>query len=352
MEVEINGPTQGTPKVGAGKKAAKADRLNLVDSKAINTGFLEIQTCPIGMSLNEFKDLVAGACEEYEVGLKNLILNSVFSPDLKWKTTVGHFKVVLDGAVQWQNFVEALKKSTRKKGIVSIKNKNMQVRVRVSNKESATKKLIAATNGTGAEDQESEESKNKQELNTLANQILSQHVIGTYAGEPGVMAKIATVHIPPNTPEFQYEIKKNQWIHPNMGVDDRCNTQPGASARPEEDQVQGNEYESDWSTKGESSSIEFEVQRPSTSHTVQFKLFLADCNIAFDDVKTRTILREDGMVLWTNLIPSVKLTEAILTAKGMDRQIANRLMTEAQARYLKCKIRDFPFGSCPHDVTD
>ncbi|EGG09991.1 uncharacterized protein MELLADRAFT_95142 [Melampsora larici-populina 98AG31] len=401
MEVEINTPIQGTPKVGATKKPAKADGLNLIDSEAINTGFLEIKTCPIGMSLNKFKNLVAGACKEYEGGLKKLILNSVFSPNLKWKTTVGRSKVVLDGAVQWKSFVKALEKSSKKMGVVSIKNDNMQVRVKLSDKESATKKLIAATNGNGngAEDQESKHDKNKQELNTLANQIFSQHAIGTYAG--GAMANIATVHIPPNTPEFWYEIKKNQRIHPVMGVDDRVGLQlKGSSQRshganhvlrsighaqagglglkkkhpaqmpnikpdimkignkrnglastnmgdikPDLKNIKvvsinepiyvSSEYESNWDTEGESSSFEFEVQRPSTSHTVQFELFLANCKISLDNVKTQTLLREAGFVSWTDLIPSVQLTESTLTFKGIDWQIANHLMSKAQDCYMK-----------------
>ncbi|EGG08050.1 uncharacterized protein MELLADRAFT_85214 [Melampsora larici-populina 98AG31] len=432
MEVDINTPIQSTPKVGASKKSVKADKLNFINSKAINSGLLEFKICPFGKSLDDFKDLVAGACEEYEGGMKKLILNSVFSPGLKWKTTVGRFKVVLDNAVQWQSFVTALEKSTKKNGIVSIENDNMQVKVKVGNKasESATKKLIAATNGEGAEDQESEESKNKRELNTVANQIFSQHAIGKYAGGPGtilttpwdpnyrVMAKIATVHIPPNTAEFQYEIEKNRWIHPDMGVDDWVGLQLKGSSRQsrsmnhvsqsirhaqaggsslntnlpgdknhcvsksisapdikpdlmnignkrpasisskivdikpdlkkykveQEPKMSINEpiyvssdFESDWNSNSESSSIEIEMPPPSTSNSVEFELFLADCNVVFDDVNTRTLLREAGILAWTDLIPSVQLTETSLTSKGIDRQIANLLMAEAQARYLKCK---------------
>lgn len=35
------------------------------------------------------------------------------------------------------------------------------------------------------------------------------------------MANIATQHIPPNTQEFNQEIRKSEWRHPDMGVDDR-----------------------------------------------------------------------------------------------------------------------------------
>ncbi|EGG10301.1 uncharacterized protein MELLADRAFT_94509 [Melampsora larici-populina 98AG31] len=45
------------------------------------------------------------------------------------------------------------------------------------------------------------------------------------------MANIATVIIPPNTPEFWYELEKNQWIHPEMGVDDQVGLQLKGSSR-------------------------------------------------------------------------------------------------------------------------
>ncbi|EGG01476.1 uncharacterized protein MELLADRAFT_92144 [Melampsora larici-populina 98AG31] len=422
-EVEINAPTTSTPKVGAGKKTAKADKLNLIDSKAINTGYLEIKSCLFGKSLKDFKALVAGACEEYEGGMKNIILISDFAPDLKWKTTVGRFKVVLDSAIQWQNFVDALDKSVKKKGILLIENDNVQVKAKVVNKE-----------------HESEESKNKRELKTLANQIFSQHAIGTYAGGPGtvlttpwdpncryrltypaawiwakgVAAKIATTWIPPNTAEFRYEIKKSEWIHPDMGVEDRVqlrlqghprrleaintpsnsvhpphssgsssikrtlsqkhklsNSSVGGDVKPDlsklgerrdvsssnevfdvkpdlkkikvEDQEITNSFnnpiyvssdsESRWESDFSSGADEIDVENPSTAHSVQMELFLADCNIDFQDEQTRKLLREAGILSWTDLIPSLQLTEATLTSKGIDRQIAHRLMTAAQARF-------------------
>ncbi|EGG12848.1 uncharacterized protein MELLADRAFT_87154 [Melampsora larici-populina 98AG31] len=165
MEVDLNAANQSTPKVGAGKKAAKSAKLNLIDSRAINSQYLKLKICLFGKSLIEFEDLVAGACEVYEAGMKKIILNSSFLPDLKWKAT--------------------LEKSTKKMGVVSIENENVQVKAKDGNKALATKKLIAATNGGGAEDQESEESKQERELKTLANQIFSQHEIDKGTKGPG-----------------------------------------------------------------------------------------------------------------------------------------------------------------------
>ncbi|EGG09864.1 uncharacterized protein MELLADRAFT_95375 [Melampsora larici-populina 98AG31] len=430
LEVDMNAPNQSTPKVGAGKKAPKSAKLNLIDSKAINSHYLEIKTCPFGKSLNEFKEQVAEACEVYEPGMKKIILNSSFSPDLKWKANVGRSKSVLNDYEQWQLFVDALEKSTKKSGVVSIENENVQVKAKDGSK------LIAMANGGGVDDQELEESKQERELQTLANQIFSQHAIDKSTGGPGkllttpwdptfqyqlvypaawiwakgVAANIATVDIPPNTSEFWYEIKKTRWIHPDMGVDHRVqlrlqgrprgsqginsNTthvgvggsglkdssgllhsssmpemKPNLEQLGEKHNASGpsdlidvkpnlkkmkvealpnntidnpiyvsSEFESDWDSSNESSNVSIEIENPSTSHSVALELFLVDCEIASDDDATRTFLRDAGIKSWTDLIPSLQLTESTLTAKGMDRQIANRLMSEAQARFNKWNI--------------
>ncbi|EGG05362.1 uncharacterized protein MELLADRAFT_88048 [Melampsora larici-populina 98AG31] len=430
QEVEVNAPTQSTPKVGAGKKSSKSAKLNLIDSKAINTGYLEMKVCPFGKSLIEFKDLVAGACDKYEAGMKNIILNSPFSPELKWKANIGRSKWVLTEYDQWQDFVVTLEKSTKKKGVVSIENENVQVKAKECNMASATKMLIASTNGGPVESQESEESKKERELATHANKIFSQHAIEKHVGGPGkiltlpwnpafryrltyaaawiwargVMANIATPDIPPNTAEFRYEIKKSEWIHPDMGVDHRVemrlkgrpevsqgrvNPQPGGSrsldtsevltqsrakadVKPDLAQIGdkriatgpseemdikpdlkkikvddplkssinepiyvSSEFESDWESQSDTRSDSIEIENPSNCHTFEMERFLQECDIGFEDLTTRTILKEAGIVSWTDLIPCLQLTESTLTSKGISRQIANRLMSEAQARISK-----------------
>ncbi|EGF99161.1 uncharacterized protein MELLADRAFT_94872 [Melampsora larici-populina 98AG31] len=129
-EVNINAPNQSTPKVGASKKVPESSKLNLIDSKAINAGYLKTKICVFGKSLNEFKELVAGACEKYEAGMKNVILNSHFLPDLKWKATIGRIKSVLTNFDQWQNLVDALEKSTKKMCTILIENENVQVKAK------------------------------------------------------------------------------------------------------------------------------------------------------------------------------------------------------------------------------
>ncbi|KAH9807222.1 hypothetical protein DFH28DRAFT_1074387 [Melampsora americana] len=245
QEVDVDNPSQATPKVGAGKKPAKVAKLNLIDYKSIAPDYLEIKNCLFGKSLNDFKKLVAESCEDYESGMRQILLDGVLSPTLKWKTTVGRVKQVLEDADKWQAFVDALEKSTKKQGILSIENGNVEVKSKDD-----SKKLIARTNGHGPEDQDSEESKKEVELKGLACKVFSQHGLQGYAGgngtilttpwDPtfqyqltfpaswiwakGIMANIASIYIPPNTPEFREEIKKTQWTHPDMNVDHRVKT--------------------------------------------------------------------------------------------------------------------------------
>ncbi|KAH9808440.1 hypothetical protein DFH28DRAFT_1087823 [Melampsora americana] len=413
QEVDINAEDERPPRVGASKKVAKPVHLKVIDSKSVNCGYLEIQLCPFGIGLIEFKNLVAEACDTYEDGMKEIILNSTLSPNLKWKATASRSKYVIDNFDQWQKFVSTLEKLVKKTGCVSIENDEVHVEPKEDKKASATKKLISKTNKRGVEPPESEESKQEQELATHANKIFSQHALDKHAGGPGkiltlpwnptfqyrltyaaawiwakgVMAKIATTDLPPNTSEFRYEIKKSRWIHPDMGVDHRVELrlQGGQSvsqstsmaaiqpdltssskkriaseasekmdAKPDLKKIKveeepknsindpiyiSSDFESDWESDSESSGISIKKEHPSTSHAAEMDSFLAECDINEDDQKTRTLLKEAGIKSWTDLIPSLQLTESALVDKGIHRQLANRLMTEAQNRFSNVSVR-------------
>ncbi|KAH9809276.1 hypothetical protein DFH28DRAFT_1111851 [Melampsora americana] len=409
QEVDVDNPSQATPKVGAGMKPAKVAKLNLIDYKSIAPGYLEIKNCLFGKSLNDFKKLVAESCEEYESGMRQILLDGVLSPTLKWKTTVGRVKQVLEDADKWQAFVDALEKSTKKQGILCIENGNVEVKSKDDSKGSATKKLIARTNGREPEDQDSEESKKEVELKGLACKVFSQHGLEGYAGgdgpilttpwDPtfqyrltfpaswiwakGIMANIASIYIPPNTPEFREEIKKTQWIHPDMDVNHRVKTRlqghprklhevfhhEGTSNSNQHSHVgglglMGVASDLHQSTSNSSlcidrkpdltniepgdsirdpivlssdseSKIDHEISL--SGHAVELENFLLECDIPHEDSKTRKLLQEAGISSWTDLIPSVQLTESTLTSYGIDCHIANRLMEEAQLRYWDCK---------------
>ncbi|KAH9806825.1 hypothetical protein DFH28DRAFT_1160405 [Melampsora americana] len=458
--VDINIPSQSTDKVCAGKKAVKTAKLRLIDSRKINAKYFEVKSCLIGKSLNDFKTMVADACEEYEAGMKIMVLNRDFVPEIKWKTTVGRSKQVLDSVVQWQAFVSGLEKSIKKFGLVVIENENIEVQSNEENTHSAMKKLIEQTNAGGEENKDTKVTNLDAELHIMANKIFAQAGIGGYAGgngtvlsvpwnpsfryrltyaaawiwAKGVMAKIATVHLPPNTREFNLEIKKSEWQHPDMGVNDRVcmrlqghprqlkavkgrrqqgstlskiatqkhikgptlphsiespETKPSLmnikleEAKPDLKKISnfnqaGNSIDNPiklssdpqtpiddsdigQSEKGEISDTDdiglddsdidpshFEYSNdelsegdlviPTSHHSVAMEMFLANCELPYEDHRTRRILKDSGFISWTDLIPSVQLTESTLTSKGINRQIAARLMHEAKARYeVDCK---------------
>ncbi|KAH9812075.1 hypothetical protein DFH28DRAFT_1084588 [Melampsora americana] len=470
--VNFNIPSQSPDKVGAGKKPPKSMKLNLINSKKIKGKYLEFKSCLIGKSLNEFKTLVADACEGYSAGMKTIVLNRNFLPELKWKTTVGRSKQDLNSVVQWQAFVGALEKSIKKQGLVVIENENVDVQSVEENRESATIQLIEQTNGGGPNSQVAEERSKDADLHILANEIFSQAGISGYAGgegtvlsvpwnpafryrltytaawiwAKGVQANIATQHLPPNTREFNRKIKRSEWQHPNMGVDDRlkavqgtstskggkvrqsslfseskpdlkyldrkpfidltnqinskpdvkpfknkrvidltepintkpdlkkaanwtelidikpdvknftfknqpgqsindpitllsdiasdcgdCNTEDSEAQDFSNETTRGHPIELDDTDENASES---DIEIPTSQHSVQMEFFLADCKVPYEDEQTRRLLKEAGIISWTDLIPSVQMTESTLTTKGIDRQIASRLMAEAKARYL------------------
>ncbi|KAH9819173.1 hypothetical protein DFH28DRAFT_925274 [Melampsora americana] len=493
--VDINLPSQTPDKVGAGKKPAKSIKLNLLNSKKMKGKYLEIKACLFGKSLNKFKTIVADACEAFQAGMRSIVLNRDFSPELKWKTTVRRLKQVLDLVDQWQAFVTALEKSRVRQGLVVIKNDNVEVQSMEETTDSATRQLIAQTNGEGTNSRDSKyqfadvifdsRGSNKDaDLHIMANKIFSQEGISGYAGSEGtilslpwnpafryqmtyaaawiwakaVIAGIATEYLPPNTREFNQEVKKSEWTHPDMGVDNRVQmrlqghprklqpvmggstsssnatgstdssthinskahmkelkrksfsqlTEPEESkpdikelkpktiidltdsddskpdlkkvfndpdsikSKPEVKKIKiedhfGSSIEhpitvssdteidrmdtrtEDSETDGigykdskvdaikvdasESGLSESEPDNSNSNYSITMELFLAECEIPKDDYQTRNVLKDLGIISWTDLIPSVQMTALTLISKGIDRQIASCLVDEAKARY-------------------
>ncbi|KAH9821844.1 hypothetical protein DFH28DRAFT_923313 [Melampsora americana] len=433
--VDINLPSQTPDKVGAGKKPAKSIKLNLLNSKKMKGKYLELKACLFGKSLNEFKSIVADACEAFQAGMRSIVLNRDISPELKWKTTVRRSKQVLDSVDQWQAFVTALEKSRVRQGLVVIENENVEVQTM----------------------EETTESNKDAELHIMANKIFSQAGISGYAGSEGtvlslpwnpafryrmtyaaawiwakaVIAGIATEYLPPNTREFNQEVKKitggstsssnatgstdsstriNSKGHmkelkrksfcqltepedskpdikelkPKTIIDltDSDDSKPdlkkvfndpnSIDSEPEvkkikiEDHIgSSNEHPiavssdteidrmdtrtEDSETDGigyedtevdaikvdasESGSSESEPDNSNSNHSITMELFLADCDIPKDDYQTRNVLKDLGIISWTDLIPSVQMTASTLISNGIDCQIACRLVDEAKARY-------------------
>ncbi|KAH9811218.1 hypothetical protein DFH28DRAFT_1085053 [Melampsora americana] len=464
IAVNMNIPTPTNEKVGAGKKTTKSAKLNLIESRAINSNYFEISSCLFGKTLNKFKSLIIEACERYEGGMKLIILNHDLRPELKWKTTVGRSKHVLDDATQWQGFVSALEKSVKKQGLLVIENANVEIHVTVETKasSSATKMLIATVNRGETDNNDAKQSDKDAELHIMANSIFSQAGIGGYAGgdgtvltvpwnpafryrltytaawiwAKGVMDKIATQFIPPNTREYNEEIKKSEWKHPNMGVDARVqmrilghprklqpvlqfnpsssaaggstgiiNSSKGMNSNPDFKDIgknriidltndndskpnlknhhllsepiemkpdlkrikveegPGNSCNDSISVSSDSESNLSDIDHQANEltelpspkskieefnpHSEAMERFLADCDVPNEDFKTRSILRDAGIISWTDLIPSLQMTESTLTSKGIERSIASCLMHHAQA----CYSQDDPLKLDQGDVS-
>ncbi|KAH9817021.1 hypothetical protein DFH28DRAFT_926594 [Melampsora americana] len=82
-------------------------------------------------------------------------------------------------------------------------------------------------------------------------------------------------------------------------------------------------------------------------HEAALENFLYTCGVAPEDLNTRFGLAEAGVECWQDLIPSLHMTEGTLTLKGVDREIAGRLLARAQARHWRMMYRKSP-GPSPH----
>ncbi|KAH9814579.1 hypothetical protein DFH28DRAFT_928694 [Melampsora americana] len=204
----------------------------------------------------------------------------------------------------------------------------------------------------------------------------------------GIMAGVASVYIPPNTADFRKEIKRshpqklqqtqqkegtsndnhvdsstlinngssNNHLKPglNLPIDEKPDlTKIGDKRHTGELRLSkdlekdlkkikvetqpGDSFDEPISLSSDSESG-FEDESDGMCHAGELEEFLVNCNIPPEDLKTRKLLTGAGILSWTDLIPSVQLTETTLNSKGIHRQIASRLMEAAQAQYWDCKF--------------
>lgn len=71
------------------------------------------------------------------------------------------------------------------------------------------------------------------------------------------------------------------------------------------------------------------------SHEAALENFLHLCGVAPEDLNTRMGLADAGVESWTDLIPSLQMTEGHLVMQGIDRNVAGRLLARAQNRHWK-----------------
>ncbi|KAH9808590.1 hypothetical protein DFH28DRAFT_908296, partial [Melampsora americana] len=71
------------------------------------------------------------------------------------------------------------------------------------------------------------------------------------------------------------------------------------------------------------------------THEAALENFLYVCGVGPEDINTRMGLAEAGVESWTDLIPSVQMTEGHLVMQGIDRNVAGKLLARAQSRHWK-----------------
>ncbi|KAH9812599.1 hypothetical protein DFH28DRAFT_1177038 [Melampsora americana] len=71
------------------------------------------------------------------------------------------------------------------------------------------------------------------------------------------------------------------------------------------------------------------------SHEAGLENFLYVCGVAPEDINTRMGLAKARVESWSDLIPSVQMTEGHLVMQGIDRNIAGKLLARAQSRHWK-----------------
>ncbi|EGF97112.1 uncharacterized protein MELLADRAFT_79854 [Melampsora larici-populina 98AG31] len=212
------------------RAAASAARYNLIESKMFNQGnVIELVKCLFGKSLKDFKGMCGDICDEYQSGMRQLVLASDLAPRLVWVAQVGREKITLVDHLTWQNFVDLLARATKHKGSVMIFTEDPKEKAKKDAQTSAAKELIASASGpTAAEAQvgvltQELEVRDPHSLFSIpafgcdAFDMSSDIACGTRMPQSGM----ATREIPPRTYEFLAIMKKARVFHKGTKVDDR-----------------------------------------------------------------------------------------------------------------------------------
>ncbi|KAH9819019.1 hypothetical protein DFH28DRAFT_1219018 [Melampsora americana] len=141
----------------------------------------------------------------------------------------------------------------------------------------------------------------KKELPSVDNQIAKR----TYktAAQPKEEVKPIIPRFPYSPPNVISKGDKHLWTEEEPPISDSSDTSDG---------------------------IEF-----TESHEAGLENFLYVCGVAPEDINTRMGLAEAGVESWSDLIPSVQMTEGHLVMQGIDRNVAGKLLARAQSRHWK-----------------
>ncbi|KAH9809336.1 hypothetical protein DFH28DRAFT_1066529 [Melampsora americana] len=239
VEVEVEQPKTIKVASRVRKPATAASRYNLIESKMFNDGnVLDLVRCLFGTSLNEFKDMCGGICENYAPGMRHMVLRSDIAPSLIWMGQVGREKIVLVDYPTWQAFVNLLAKATKHKGSLLIYTENEKEKAKKVAQTCAAKELIASASGpTAAEShvsvltKELEDARKRVALYETTAQLFHEQAAKGNSGDGAIL-------IAPWDPNYHYRLtwnavwvwakaiylaimKKTRVFHKAMKVDER-----------------------------------------------------------------------------------------------------------------------------------
>ncbi|KAH9820298.1 hypothetical protein DFH28DRAFT_1121255 [Melampsora americana] len=367
-------------------------KAKVVVLKTFNNGDpIELKICLFGKSLNNLKKLCAKLCEQYAPMIQHLLLTRELALDLIWKGVVGRTKIVLAGHQGWFEFVDLFDKYNTKKGSIMILNVNEDLLAKKSAEVSAARKLIASTAGPEPGSQELEAAHtciaaadklvrlhkttariyhhNAEQASGGNGVILMAPWDGTFhycltlgaasVWEQAVEEQITTVYMAPDISAYRAEMIKSRVFHRSMRVDDqvqqrlatrwakpeskcqplvkkepvsssKCAQSPSKKAFHPMPKVEGDTslpcaHYATGISKGNNFWIEEEAPLSDT----------LDTSDGIEDINTRMGLAKAGVELWSDLIPSVQMTEGHLVMQGIDRNVAGKLLARAQACQLK-----------------
>ncbi|KAH9807254.1 hypothetical protein DFH28DRAFT_938926 [Melampsora americana] len=181
--------------------------------------------------------------------------------------------------------------------------------------------------------------------------------------------KITTVYMAPDIPAYRAEMIKSRVFHRSMRVDERVQqrlatrrqsrstrsffpklpnspTPVGGKSNCLVISDSDSENEVKAAVKKEPPVLEIKEVTVSpayphakmvseVSHEAALENFLYVCGVAPEDINTRMGLAEARVESWTDLIPSVQMTEGHLVMQGIDRNVAGKLLARAQSCHWK-----------------
>ncbi|KAH9811849.1 hypothetical protein DFH28DRAFT_931521 [Melampsora americana] len=390
------------PKVSNGRRYSAPAKVPLVDSKTFNNGDpIELKACPYGKSLNDMKKLCAKVCEEYAPLMEQLLLTSPLAPVVEWKGMVGQTKVMKAQKKAQESAAKRLIATAA--GPAPVEHEIEVVNACLEEAEKLVK-LHETTAAIYHQHAEQSHGGIEQKLATIhmppdtqeyrAEMAKSRVFHRSMRVEDRVQQRVAArraarssrsffgkAHKDSNSPtprggqavclvisssDPDPDVNTLTEHKSRKGIDATASvSKPDVDVKPKlpstrfgipiqdtkpklpephyaTNGAKGNTIVLDGSDTSDTSDGIDSFDKGNESHEAALENFLYSSGVAPEDVTTQFGLAEAGVECWQDLIPSVQMTEGTLTVKGVDREVAGRLLARAQARHWRIMYRDSP----------